>query len=229
MEEIQEVVEDKRPILLEDLGYSYPRETSKQKRKYGWYKCQYCGKEFKGLTDNINSGKNKSCGCLLGEKHGLSYHNFYDMWKGMEQRCNNPKASAYKNYGGRGIKVCEEWLDIKNFLQWVDSTHPNMEGLSLDRIDNDKGYSPDNCRWADAFTQNTNQRISSKNTSGYVGVSFDKSRGKWIAQLRNRGVYIHLGRFDNIEDAIHFRDNYIIENNLQNRLNIPHTKKEENE
>ena len=84
-------------------------------------------------------------------------------------KVNPDNIKAYKDYGGRGITVCEEWLDVANFISWAESTHPNTEGLSLDRIDNDKGYSPENCRWVDKTIQAINQRIGRNNTSGYVG------------------------------------------------------------
>ena len=140
----------------------------------------------------------------------------------MLQRCTNPNHKAYKNYGARGITVCEEWLDIKLFIEWAEATHPNIKGYSLDRIDNDKGYSPENCRWADRVTQNTNQRISKDSTYGYKGISF---RGiSWIAEIGIGNKSKYIGSFKTIEDAIQARDIFIIQNNLPHKLSTEYVK-----
>ena len=122
------------------------------------------------------------------------------------------------DYGGRGINVCGEWLDIKNFIAWAESTHPNIEGYTLDRIDNDKGYNPDNCRWADRTTQSINKRMKSNNTSGFVGIVWYKITSKWVAQITVNKIVIHLGYFNSVQEAVQARDNYIIENNLPHKL-----------
>jgi len=114
MEEEIEIEKDMTPILVEDLGMLYPTKTSKKRRHYGIFKCQYCGKEFKSMPYSIRIGETKSCGCYNKTKdikHGLSYNRFYNTWTQMNQRCYNKKAHNYHHYGGRGIKVCEEWLD----------------------------------------------------------------------------------------------------------------------
>jgi hypothetical protein len=85
------------------------------------------------------------------------------IWSAMKQRCYNTNNSGYPNYGGRGITICDEWLDanngLVNFRNWAMSNGYN-DNLSIDRIDNNKGYSPDNCRWADAKTQSRNRRTN---------------------------------------------------------------------
>lgn len=85
----------------------------------------------------------------------MSNHPLYSTWKNMRQRCNNPNRPDFKNYGGRGIKVCEEW---NSFLQFCEDMGVKPEGTSLDRINNDNGYSKDNCRWATRTEQNRNSR-----------------------------------------------------------------------
>ena len=142
----------------------------------------------------------------------------------MVQRCTNSKHKNYKNYGGRGIIVCEEWLDIKKFIAWAESTHPNIEGYTLDRIDNDKGYNPDNCRWADRTTQAVNQRISKRNTSGVLGVSWVSRDKSWVAQISHMGKKVWIGQFISIEDAIEARNSYILVNKLPNPLSVLITK-----
>ena len=221
MEEI-EIEKDMIPKLIGETWRKYPTETSKQKTTYGLFQCQYCGEEFETQTINVRRGRTKSCGCQrinkTGITHGLTQHRFYNTWNGVIQRCNNPKHKRYKDYGGRGIIVCKEWLDVRNFVAWCDLTRPDTEGLSLDRIDNDKGYSPENCRWADASTQSLNQRISKSNTSGCVGVDFKPNENKYIARITVLGNRVYIGTFPLIENAIEARDNYIIENKLPHKL-----------
>ena len=110
--------------------------------------------------DNLKSGDSRSCGCLIKEtrkrKHGLSGTPEYNSWQAMIQRCTNIKSKQYPRYGGRGIKICDRWLDINNFL--LDMGKRPSKDHTLDRIDNSLGYPPENCRWADWFVQNRNRR-----------------------------------------------------------------------
>ena len=218
----EEVERDMTPRLVGGVYRKFTNEKSKQKRTFGVYECLYCGKEFETMVQNVKTGLTKSCGCLVGKDitHGFSYHNFYTTWDGMLSRCNNSRSVNYKNYGARGITVCEEWLDPKTFLEWCDLTHPNREGYTLDRIDNDKGYSPENCRWADKTTQVLNRRIMKNNKSGYIGVSWCKVRGMWTIRIKIKTKYECLGHFDDLMEAVIFRDNYIIENKLPHKLNL---------
>jgi hypothetical protein len=81
-------------------------------------------------------------------------------WRNMRSRCFNPRDISYPNYGGRGISVCEAWLDFEPFKQWFDATY--VPGLVLDRVDNDKGYTPENCRWTTLSVQNKNKRVTQR-------------------------------------------------------------------
>ena len=220
----EELERDMKPRLIGEPFRKYPTEKSNQKATYGLFECQYCKKEFEAQTKHIKSGDTKSCGCLRGDAHGLTSHRFYKTWRQMVDRCNSPKIKAYKDYGGRGISVCEEWLDVGNFVAWCDLTHPDIEGVSLDRIDNDLGYSPENCRWADRSTQNINKRISKRNTSGFVGVNWSKSKSIWVVNIKHHKVLKYVGGFKTIEEAVQARDNYITQNNLPHKLSTDYVK-----
>ena len=216
MEKIEEVEKDMTPKLIGEVYKKFPTEKSAQLVTYGLYECQYCKNTFEAIFNNVKGGNTKSCGCFA--THGLSSNKFYQTWYDMKYRCYNTMRQDYKDYGARGITVCEEWLDVRNFVAWAESTHPNRKGVSLDRIDNDKGYSPENCTWSDKTTQAINQRIKKNNTSGYVGVVWYKPLSKWMVQIMVNRKNKNLGYYQNIEEAVQVRDNYIIENNLPNKL-----------
>ena len=217
---MEELVKDMTPRLIEDLGMRFSTEKSTRKYRYGLYECVYCNKEFESRVSNIKHGL-KSCGCQrkgINKTHGLRSNKFYQTWYGMLQRCTNTMRQDYKDYGARGITVCEEWLNVSNFVAWCDLTYPNIEDATLDRIDNDKGYSPENCTWSDKTTQALNKRIGKNNKSGYVGVIWHIRDKKWIVNIRINKILKQIGSFKTLEDAIQARDNYIIENNLPHKL-----------
>ena len=211
-----------KPILLEDLGYLYPTPNSKQKKRFGIYKCGFCGTNFKAQVRHINSGATISCGCYgkkckaegINRKHGLRDTRVYIIWGNIKARVLNPKHKNYKDYGGRGITICDEWLDVQNFYNWAMSNGYSDE-LSLDRIDNDEGYFPENCRWTTKSIQARNTRIQKNNTSGYRGVSYNKKTDRYRAVITINREKIYLGSFLTADEGAIAYNNYIIENNLE--------------
>lgn len=135
-----------------------------------------CGKrkEKAVIAYDLESGKVQSCGCLHLENnkgrnitHNQTGTRLYRIWVSMHQRCRNPKNIAYKNYGGKGISVCDEWIEFVAFSDWALS-HGYADNLTLDRIDCEDGYSPNNCRWATMKVQQNNRRNNHKISIGGV-------------------------------------------------------------
>ena len=211
--------ESLKPKLITDLGLEFTTINSKQKSRFGIYECQFCKEPFKGNTYSIASGNTKSCGCQKDAhkiKHGLYDNKFYQTWNSMMHRCYDKKAKSYSTYGARGITVCQDWHDVTTFIKWAENTY--ITDMTMDRKDNNKGYSPDNCRWADLSTQANNQKMMKSNTSGYVGIS--EKNGKWQANIKINNKTKYIGSFNNKIEAAEARDKYITDNNLPHRLNF---------
>ena len=134
-------------------------------------------------------------------KHGFALrgkvHPLYTLLNNMEHRCNNPRHRAFEDYGGRGISVCEEWINnVGAFASWAIA-HGWKKGLFIDRINNDGNYEPDNCRFVTRQINQCNQRLLRKNnTSGYRGVHWNKQRKKWKVIISINGKMKFLGYFD---------------------------------
>ena len=137
------------------------RVIKKMEKPYWFCECQY-GVQRRVSEYSLLDSRSKSCGCLQRAehskrltKHGLSKSPTYKIWTAIKQRCNNPKDKGFKNYGGRGISVCERWNSFENFIEDMGEI---QEGLSIERKDNNKGYSLENCIWASRLVQNRNTR-----------------------------------------------------------------------
>lgn len=140
--------------------------------KSKWFCACDCGTKKIVAGTHLKSGASKSCGCYEHEAlikrnttHGQNKTPLHYLWLEINQRCSNPKFKYFKNYGGRGITVCDEWRH--NFVAFRDWAVANgySKGLSIDRIDNDKGYSPDNCRFVDMYVQQNNKRSNHRITA----------------------------------------------------------------
>ena len=132
-------------------------------------------------------------------------HPLYTTWRNMLSRCYNKNDNGAENYGQRGITVCKEWEHFENFARDMFDTYE--KGLTLDRINNDLGYSPENCAWRTNSDQCVNRRLFKNNTSGCTGV-IAKGNG-WVARFDYEKVRHIIGHFKNKEDAIEARNNFV--------------------
>ena len=182
-----------------------------------------CGKAATVHVNKLVSGHTTSCGCFLAENrgkssitHGLCKEPLFDVWRAMVARCDNPKDPRYKFYGARGITCSEDWKDYHSFMSDMFSTYE--VGLTLDRVDVNKGYSKDNCRWTDMSVQGHNRRAYIGCTSKYTGVA-EHAEGKWTVyiNINKKRCYLHL--WVNEEDAAKAYDDasYFLYNDRPNK------------
>ena len=187
--------------LFEDkTGKRFGRLVAEKYVGGGKWLCRCdCGAAVEVDGSSLNSGNTKSCGCLRSDtvkairtKHGQSGKRLYQVWQGMKARCSNPHNVHYKDYGGRGISVCEEWQDYSVFRDWAlengYDTNAEHGGCTLDRINNDGNYCPSNCRWVDMSVQAKNRRRCEQSR-----------RRKPVHQLDNSGNIIKT--FSSIKEA----------------------------
>lgn len=179
------------PKIINDIGKKYGRLTIlasfRQNGKKTFYKCLCdCGKEVTSPAGNIRKGKTKSCGCLKIEKrikHGDSYSQTYKAWDNIRSRCYNEKHNSYPNYGGRGVTMYSIWRDdYVAFRDYIGYPPEDGQRYTVDRIDSNGNYEPGNVRWATYGEQAKNRGMSSRNTTGVPGISFDQSRNRYKAQ-----------------------------------------------
>lgn len=188
------------PGKIEMVGLKFGRltvirESHNTNGRYYWECVCDCGNKLSVIGSHLRNGNTRSCGCLqtdtvslLKKTHGLSHTREHNSWLGMKQRCEYKNHYGYKYYGGRGISVCKRWRDsFQNFID--DMGKIPGEGYSLDRIDSNRDYSKENCRWATASEQSNNKRNNHvitfngktqtmKQWSRQVGINYDTIRNR---------------------------------------------------
>lgn len=202
-------------VIKQDEDYVKPSG-----KHYARWLCECSCGERKLISvtgTHLRSGKIKSCGCLGKERrresrmsHGKSNTKLYHTWINIKSRCYNPNNEFYYCYGEKGITMCDEWKNsFESFYNWsmLHGYNENAEFMecTIDRIDINKNYCPENCRWVDKFVQAMNHGIQKSNTSGIRGVKWDNECKKWYSQIDINNKRIYLGRFNNKDDAIKAR------------------------
>lgn len=210
-----------KPIdIITDLGII--TTGSGHRKRFVIAKCP-CGKVFKVALNALKTGNTKSCGCGINRQEPLYMQPEYRKLCEMKKRCHTPNFKYYYLYGGRGIKVCNEWLnDSWSFVKWARK-NGFKKGLYIDRIDPNGDYTPENCRFVTPLESAKNKRLLSKsNTSGYRGVSKHIKRDgriKWRSRITVNKQIISLGIYDSPKLVANAYDNYVIENNTGHLIN----------
>lgn len=178
--------------LLTVEKYLFKKLLSDKKHYAHYFLCKcVCGKTKICDISNLKNGHIQSCGCIKN-KHKITHNKtnsrVYHIWANMKSRCLNPKNNAYFRYGGRGIFICNEWLNFEQFYAWA-TINGYQEDLTLDRIDNNGNYEPNNCRWVNATKQANNRRtnrIIEYNFKKYTVAEFSKFLNISYSCLRHR-------------------------------------------
>lgn len=179
-------------------------DSSKKSQRRAIFECS-CGKHFESRISHIKYKWVKSCGCLQKQAmkiigntkitHGKSKHPLFSIWRSMIQRCQDKKSINYSLYGGRGITVCDRWLDVNNFIE--DMNNSFKKGLQIDRIDNDGNYNFENCRWA-TRKENCNNRRSNR-VIEYKGIKKNITEWTEILGIRKSVLTYRLNNWENID------------------------------
>lgn len=192
-------------------------ERERTNKKRAWFVCGLCGELYNFSISCMLQGTVRQCYCQNPRKTKLPG---YNVWSQMMRRCYNKKDSNFESYGGRGIEVVSEWHKFINFSKWYEEkimyNFKNPDRTQIDRRDNDKGYSPGNCRAADSSMQATNRRLFKSNSSGYRNVNL-RPNGLFRVRIHVKGKRIIIGEYETAKQAAKARNAYI----KKRKLDIP--------
>jgi hypothetical protein len=169
----------------------HPTNKRTKSGGYVWhFKCD-CGKEKDVPANSVKSKLVKSCGCEY-RIHGSAESRLFTIWVNMKQRCENPNVPHYKLYGGKGVYICEEWHDFVKFQEW-SLNNGYSDSLTIDRIDSNKGYTPENCRWTTNKEQQRNK--SNNHLVTYNGETHCIAEWSEILGMSRMAILLRLNRY----------------------------------
>ena len=193
--------------------------TKKNKTQYNCL-CTSCGDVYYVIATALVSGRSTKCKHCGNKKHGGTFGGtkarLYRIWSNMRCRCSNQNVPEYKWYGGKGITICKEWDDFSNFEKWA-STNGYDTDLTIDRIDGNKNYCPENCRW---ITQHAQAGNKPKKYTNFTGIFYRKYKTDscknrhYVARIENPNFFKYVGAYHTELEAAIARDLYLINNDL---------------
>jgi hypothetical protein len=208
--------------IVREAGYT---DTPPLRRRLAEFQCPLCDNTFVEIVTNVKLGLKVNCGCYrkpivrVKRKQNLkNKHPLYNIWKGMINRCSdkNKNNYQYRYYAGRGIKVCEEWANsFESFCRDMGERPSPLH--SIDRKDTNGNYTPTNCRWATKQEQSINTSIRKDSSCGHRGITFDRAAMQWRARVKLNGKLYHVGYYNEIDRAVHERNEYIKRNSMPNK------------
>lgn len=184
----------------------------RNRRAYWLCECE-CGNRKVIRGDALLSERARSCGCIKKERekenfridnlHGCKKHPAYTIWINMMHRCYKVGDCNYKNYGGRGIKVCSEWHDVRNFCKWADDTG-YVKPLTIERVDVNGNYCPENCTWIPQAEQALNKQNTARilyngeirplvSVARELGLNVGTIKNRWKKGIRNNDILLYAG------------------------------------
>lgn len=199
--------------------------ATKTDRHLKWECLCSCGNKTIVRASNLRTQKTLSCGCWNRDSkitHGAKKTRLYQTWINMRRRCTDKNAKDYKNYGGRGIGYTPVWNDFSVFQTWALSTGYN-DSLTIERKDCEGNYEPNNCCWADWFTQASTKRKMDGKSSIYLGVT--AKAFSWEASVKRKGINYYVGKYGTEIEAAYARDDFIIDHFWPHKLNFPERQK----
>jgi len=211
--------------IVKDLGMVFATSSSTEKKRYGVFQCPICQSNTRMSIQSVKrASKCSKCrnrnNKIISITHGDTGSRLNNVYKNMLQRVLNTNLPQAKDYIERGITICNSWLDsYETFREWALSNGYSDE-LMLDRENNDKGYSPTNCRWVTRTIQNRNKRIlMATNNTGFRGVTKTTQNKSFTASISVDSCKIYIGCFPTKEEAAKAYDKYVIDNKLEHTIN----------
>lgn len=204
-----------KKVLIDLIGEKFGKLSVLSRAENGssnnarWNCVCECGTIKTVASGHLRTGLIVSCGCkkierlkMMNTKHGASNTSEYYSWQNMIQRCTKKTSTSYMDYGGRGITVCKRWRNsYSDFIE--DMGMKPSTGYSIERIDVNGNYEPNNCIWATAAEQSKNKRVNKNSVTGFSGIS--PRNGKWTARIGADNKRIFLGTFEDFEEAVQAR------------------------